>query len=339
MKLKLIFLVLLGLVWSETLHANDNGLAKINKKGYVTCGTNLGSKSMAYTDESGYWRGIDADICRNFALAIFANEEAIKMQNVDSDKVSQALISGNIDIMLGNSTLSAKQEVTSEAAAIDVIYYDKQIFAMRGETEATSMEDFRGSKVCVLDKSSDYANVNAYNHKYGMEFKLLTFPNTDAAKQAFYLKRCQLITGSEFFLKGLAETMITQDKRLTVLPEVIAYRPIYAYSAKNNPKLRIIGKWIINAPKLAEQQGISSKNAEAFASVKDESIQNLLGFNQQLWIDFGLNPDWVRKALEQRGNFGEMYDKNIGEDSAINIKRDKNNLIENGGLIIASPFV
>ncbi len=339
MKLRAFFFSLVLCLSASTVFADDAGLRFIKSRGYVVCGTDLSSKTLAYKDEDGFWKGIDADICRNFAQAIFGNDEYFRLKNVPANKAVSALNNNQVDFMLGNSTLSAKQEISSPVAAVDILYYDKQVFASRQKIEATSMEDFKGAKVCVLDNSTDIANLNEYNHRYALEFKLLPFPTLDAAKQAFLLDRCQLISGSEIFLRGLNRSVVAKDTSVQLLPETIAYRPIYAYSAKANPTLRIIGKWIINAPKLAEQQGITSKNTDAFIGVRDASLRNLLGEDEGLWKSFGLNSKWVANALKARGNFSEIFERNLGKESELGIDRDKNYLIEKGGLISAQPFI
>ncbi len=338
MKLGIIFLSLM-LFSAVPAQAEDAGLRFIQSRGYVICGTDLSSHTLAYKDKDGYWSGIDADICRNFAAAIFGNEDSFRLVNVPADRMATALSNNQADIILGNATLSARQEISSPAAAIDILYYDRQVFASRQKTDATSMEAFKGAKVCVLDKSIDMANLNEYNHKYALEFKMLAFPNMDAAKQAFYLNRCDLISGSEIYLRGLTQSLVSKNNNVTVLPETIAYRPIYAYSIKSNPTLRIIGKWIINAPKLAEQQGITSKNADAFIGVRDSSLKNLLGLDKSLWKAFGLQAEWVTPAIKRRGNFGEMYERNLGRESSLKIERNKNYLLDKGGLISAQPFI
>ena len=339
MKLRAFFFSLVLCLSASTVLANDAGLRFIKTRGYVVCGTDLSSKTLAYKDEEGFWKGIDADICRNFSQAILGSDDAFRLKNIPANQAAYALNNNKIDFMLGNSTLSAKQEIASPVAAVDVLYYDKQIFASRQATNASSMEDFKGAKVCVLDNSIDMANLNEYNHRYALEFKLLPFPNIDAAKQAFLLNRCELISGSEIYLRGLDRSVVAKDNKIQILPEIIAHRPIYAYSAKTNPTLRIIAKWIINAPKLAEQQGITSKNVDAFIGVRDDSLRNLLGLDEKLWKEFGLQPKWVEQALKTRGNFSEMFERNLGKESELGIDREKNYLIEKGGLITAQPFI
>ena len=339
MKLKTLIFSCCCLFCSSGALAADAGLRYINNRGYVICGTDLGSRTLAYQDEDKIWRGIDADICRSFAHAIFGNPESFKLRDVPADKISWALDNNKIDIMLGNAVLSAQQEITKPVNAADVLYYDRQVFATRGKKEASSMEDFRGSKVCVLADSMDAANLNEYNHRYALGLKVLQFPNLNAAKEAFYLNRCQLITGSEIYLRGLAGSLVSKNNDIIVLPEVLSYRPIYAYTHRNNTSLRATVKWIINALKLAEQQGMTSKNINTFIGVNDPSLRNLLGMDPELWRFVKLHPDWVKKAVEQRGNYGEIYERNLGKDSPLQLERGKNYLLEKGGLIAAQPFL
>ena len=339
MKLKTVFFYFCCLAYSSAALAADAGLRYINNRGYVICGTDLSGKTLAYRDEAKIWWGIDADICRTFAHAILGNPESFKLRDVPADKIAWALDNNKVDIMLGNNVLSAKQEITKPINAVDILYYDKQVFASRKKTNSSSMEDFKGSKVCVLANSMDLANLNEFNHRYALGFKILEFPNLNAAKEAFYLNRCQLISGSEIYLKGIANSLVAKNDETNVLPEIISYRPIFAYVHKDNSSLRITTKWIINALKLAEQQGMNSKNVNTFIGLNDPSLRNLLGVDMELWKEFGVYPDWVKKAVEQRGNYGEIYERNLGEDSPLQIERKKNYLLEKGGLISAQPFL
>lgn len=339
MKAKITLLATIISLCANSVWAKSNELDTIKSRAYVICGTDLSTKSLAYKDDDGNWQGIDADICRNFAAAILGNSEAFKLMNVSLKKAIPYLNDKKIDIMLGNTSLSAGQEAQYSALAIGELYFDKQVFVAREQTSATSMDEYKGEKVCVMANSADYSNLNAYNNKYGMEFKLLQFPDMNAVKQAFYLNRCKLASGSEIYFKGIEGTLVAKNNTTVILPETIAIRPIFAYTSKKNFNMQIAGKWIVNAPKLAEQNKINKNNTEAFISVKDDSVRNLLGFDTALWTSFNLNPSWALQAIKERGNFEEMFEKNLGKESAIDLERGPNNLIENGGLISALPFI
>ena len=340
MKLKtLIWSSLLLLAATEALAA-DAGLRYIGSRGLIRCGTDLSTRSYAYKDEEKVWRGIDADLCRVFSMAIFGNSGSFEMIDVQANEISKALSSNKIDIMFGNNAMNASYEINSKANAVDIIYYDKQVFLAKPlEEEATSMAAYKGSNVCAVKNSEDLNNIYEYNRKFEAEFKPLSFINAAKAKEAFFLNRCPLLTANEIYLKGLAQSVVTKDKSMEILPEIVAYRPIYAYVNKENITLRIVSKWILNALLLAEAQNITSKNVDVFIGLTDNSTRNLLGAEKKLWLDFGLKPDWVQKAVRELGNYGEIYERNLGKDSDNKIERDKNNLIENGGLMKYQPFI
>ena len=340
MKLKTLIWSSLLLLAATEAFAADAGLRYIGSRGLIRCGTDLSTRSYAYKDEEKVWRGIDADLCRVFSMAIFGNSGSFEMIDVQANEISKALSSNKIDIMFGNNAMNASYEINSKANAVDIIYYDKQVFLAKPlEEEATSMAAYKGSNVCAVKNSEDLNNIYEYNRKFEAEFKPLSFINAAKAKEAFFLNRCPLLTANEIYLKGLAQSVVTKDKSMEILPEIVAYRPIYAYVNKENITLRIVSKWILNALLLAEAQNITSKNVDVFIGLTDNSTRNLLGAEKKLWLDFGLKPDWVQKAVRELGNYGEIYDRNLGKDSDNKIERDKNNLIENGGLMKYQPFI
>ena len=340
MKLKTLIWSSLLLLAATEAFAADAGLRYIGSRGLIRCGTDLSTRSYAYKDEEKVWRGIDADLCRVFSMAIFGNSGSFEMIDVKANEISKALSSNKIDIMFGNNAMNASYEINSKANAVDIIYYDKQVFLAKPlEEEATSMAAYKGSNVCAVKNSEDLNNIYEYNRKFEAEFKPLSFINAAKAKEAFFLNRCPLLTANEIYLKGLAQSVVTKDKSMEILPEIVAYRPIYAYVNKENITLRIVSKWILNALLLAEAQNITSKNVDVFIGLTDNSTRNLLGAEKKLWLDFGLKPDWVQKAVRELGNYGEIYERNLGKDSDNKIERDKNNLIENGGLMKYQPFI
>lgn len=340
MKLKTLIWSSLLLLAATEAFAADAGLRYIGSRGLIRCGTDLSTRSYAYKDEEKVWRGIDADLCRVFSMAIFGNSGSFEMIDVQANEISKALSSNKIDIMFGNNAMNASYEINSKANAVDIIYYDKQVFLAKPlEEEATSMAAYKGSNVCAVKNSEDLNNIYEYNRKFEAEFKPLSFINAAKAKEAFFLNRCPLLTANEIYLKGLAQSVVTKDKSMEILPEIVAYRPIYAYVNKENITLRIVSKWILNALLLAEAQNITSKNVDVFIGLTDNSTRNLLGAEKKLWLDFGLKPDWVQKAMRELGNYGEIYERNLGKDSDNKIERDKNNLIENGGLMKYQPFI
>lgn len=306
----------------------------------MRCGTDLSAKTYAYKDADGYWRGIDADLCRTLAAAVLGDKERIEMVNVTTNMVSKYLTTNKIDVMLGGAPYSAGMEISSQATPIDVIYYDKQMFLARNADKAGSMEDYRGQKVCVVNNLEDQYNLEEYNARYNLDLKPLPFASSQRAKEAFLLNRCTLLTGNALYLTNTLKSAGIKDENTMVLPEVISVKPVYAFASKNNNALRISAKWILNALKLAEDIGINSSNIDIFIGVEDTSTKNLLGVNDALWNRFKVrDPQWVRKALKEIGNYGEIYEKNLGRESEFKLEREQNRLLKDGGLIIPQPFL
>ena len=262
------------------------------------------------------------------------------MVNVTTNMVSKYLTTNKIDVMLGGAPYSAGMEISSQATPIDVIYYDKQMFLARNADKAGSMEDYRGQKVCVVNNSEDQYNLEEYNARYNLDLKPLPFASSQRAKEAFLLNRCTLLTGNALYLTNTLKSANIKDENTRVLPEVISVKPVYAFASKNNNALRISAKWILNALKLAEDIGINSSNIDIFIGVEDTSTKNLLGVNDALWNRFKVrDPQWVRKALKEIGNYGEIYEKNLGRESEFKLEREQNRLLKDGGLIIPQPFL
>lgn len=337
MKLKSLFFFLLLLCLSFNTAIANTKTSSIKQRQYIACGISQDHKSLAYK-KNGQWHGFDADICRAIASAFLDNPERFKLIPVSRNNIGKALNSGQIDIMLGNSSLSSSEEVSLYVTPVDTLYYDRQIFAAREKRTAQSMRDFEGSKVCVMRDSTASIFLDEYNQKHALGFKILQMPSLISLKEAFYTNRCELISDSEIYLKHIISDVKTSNPA-EILPEEIAYIPIKAYTAGNNPNLNIAMRWIINALKLADTANISSQNITTFLASKNPSVQNLLGIEPKTWQKLHLEPEWVQNYIPIFGNYQQILDRNIGALSKLNIDIKQNNMIEKGGFLISQPFI
>lgn len=323
---------------SNALAATDAGLRYIKARGIVRCGTDLQTKAFAHKDEEGFWHGFDVDICRAISYAIFNRGDRFTMVNTAPENVSKALATNKIDVMLSGTYYSAKDEITYKIMPVDILYYEQQMFLAKKIPNATSMEAYNDAKICVVADTIDFYNLSNYKDKYKLNFKLLPFQTKRRAEEAFLLNRCQILTGNALVLQSIKDKRFSDTDEISLLPESIGIKPIYAFVDKNNNSLRIIFKWVFNALKLAEEYNISSQNVKIYIGATDLSQQNLLGDNPALWAKFGINPNWMRNAISDIGNYGEIYERNFGKNSPFQIERKENNLITNGGLLITEPF-
>ncbi len=336
MSLKFVFLTLAALCWSSAASA-DAGFSHIRQRQYVACGISREYRALAY-QEDNIWQGFDADICRAVAAAVLGNAKQFKLIPVKPAAISKALNSGAIDIMLGHSSLTAAEEASQYVIPAADLYLDRQVFASRQKSEASSMSDFRGAKVCVLKDSPAEAFLEEYNQKYALGFNILALSSLSAVKEAFYLRRCELISGDEIFVNDIVNRLKSKDPA-QVLPEEIAYIPVKAYTAGNNTTLNIALRWIINALKLAYASNITASNIDIFSASPSPSLQNLLGVRPNGWSKLKLDPQWVRKYIPVYGNYHQIVERNLGKQSPLKLDMIHNDLIGRGGYLSFSPFI
>lgn len=337
MKLKWLILAIGMFFYTTDGVAADAGFRFIKTNGLVRCGTDLSTDAYARKDADGIWRGIDADLCRVFSIAVFGSGDAFELVHVDTLAVDKAIAANKVDIMLGNAPFSASAEIAGKGKAVEVIYYDRQMLLARNAKNAKSMKDFSGKNTCTVAGSEDLYNLELFMDKYDLSMNLLKFPNYKRAKEAFLLNRCDILVGNETTLKAMQ--MNIAKKEISIPPEVIAYKPIYAIVHKDNVTLQVAVKWIMNAIILAEDYGINSKNVDIFVASKNKSVRNLLGLDKELWRSFGLEPEWVKIAVKELGNYGDIFNRNLGEQSFLQLSRDKNKLIKDDGLISSEIFL
>ena len=308
---------------------------RIRKRGRVRCGTSTQLKCYAYVSNHE-WTGIDADFCRAIALAILGDSNKIDMRNIEDTEVSKALETGKIDVMLSGIPYAAKYDVKGKLLTSGLLYYDPQQL-MIADTKGDKAEDFEDKKICVAENSDYQRNFETFNAKFNLNTKSLKFPTMRKAREAFLLKRCDMMTAGAVYLNGMKQALT--KSHINIVQEPIATTPIYALVHQKHIDFAIAVKWIINALQLAEQYGITAKNIDFFRGHNNTEIRNLMGDNPELWQTLRLRTTWLDDALQIIGNYGQIYDRNLGKDSEYNIIRKEGHLLKNGGAISPDPFL
>lgn len=301
----------------------------------VRCGSNMAVKSYAY-QEDGYWYGVDADFCRVIAEALLGDNKKIEMVNVTPKKMSKALDENKIDVMLSGAAYSARTETAREGLSAGLLYYDHQMVMVR-EDSSDVLEDYRGKKICLSTDTDYYKNFDDYNTKYNLGIKFLTFNTLEQAKEAFFLKRCDMLTAGGLILNGLKKEL--PATKVKILPQQIALQPVYAFVQRDNAELRLALKWVFNALFLAEQYGVNARNLNFYAGSDNIELQNLLGENPELWMDLKVKPRWLKKSVAAVGSYQDIYDKNLGMNSDFKLDRKEGRLVKDGGTIYPIPFM
>ena len=336
--MKLIFFAMffiLSLLCPTTSNATDNSITKIKKRGIVYCGTNRNNHDLAYKDEDGIWRGFDATLCRALAAAFLNKKEQFEMVPLRIDDVSKALDTGKIDVMFGEFPLPAETEISTNILNFDVLYNEKVMLLAHKKENATSLDDYKGSTICVVKSSVDAYLLSNFMYRYDLDLKPVIFATRDRAIEGFYLNRCTLLPGASNELRNIMQTKMKGKDYIELLPEVIGARPVYLMTDKESLNLGITSKWIVNALRLAEEHQITSENLPMMLGDKDLSVQNLLGNQTALWKKFRVYPKWMRQFIIEEGNFGEIYNRHLGPGTMMDLDQHE----PDQGLAKAKPFI
>lgn len=310
-------------------------LDHIRHRGKLRCGTNLQLKTYAvYKDDE--WSGIDADMCKAFALAIIGDADRIEMIDVDAKDVAKALTKGKIDIMLSGVPFFAKQEVSGKIESAGLLYYEQQM-VMTADDSDDDLQKYNGKKMCMATGSDYYRNFEIYSAKHDIDVNYMQFADMNKVREAFLLKRCPLVTGGALFLQGMKKSL--KYSKLRIFNDNVAMSPVYAMVSAENPELRLAVKWILNALQLGEQYEITARSLQFFASHNNQEIRNLMGDDPELWQALGLRPNWFKDAIALLGNYGEIYERNLGAESEYKINRGQGKLVKDGGVLCPLPFM
>lgn len=336
--MRLSFFFCLIFLCFQTVSAQAGStLNRIKQTGVVRCGARTTADAFAYRIDKD-WHGIDVEICRLVASAVLGRPEAVQIVPVNQENGFKMLDSGQIDVLNAATPWTMEQELTSNAAFPAVFYYSALAFIGHYNPEASSMKDYQGAKVCVESTPFLLQEFNSFNQRYQLDMRLMKAPSLTRAKELLYLKRCDLIFARLETLHSDYFKNSPDGIDLVVLPEIVRTYPSGPYIRNDDPDLFKILRWLIYAVIKAEEKGISSQNIEDFQNTEDPEIQNLLGQNKKIANKIGLDAGWIYRALAERGNYAEIYQRGLGGKSVLKLNRTANKLTKDGGLITAPSF-
>ena len=304
-------------------------------RGQLTCGVAVNSAGFALPDSRGEMRGLDADTCRAVAAAIFGDATKVRFLPNTTVQRFPMLQSGEIDMLARNTTWTLARETQLGLAFAGINFYDGQGFMVRRSSNVTSARQLDGATICVQPGTTTELNVSDYFRANKMQFKPVVINDIAQIQQAFFSGRCDVFTTD---LSGLAATRKIADKpdEYQILPEAISKEPLGPMIRKGDWELFTIGRWLVNGLIEAEEYGITAANVDKIkAESKDPNIMRIVGTNGDAGKSMGLDNDWLVRAIKAVGNYGEIYERNIGP---LNIPRGLNNLWNKGGVMYAPPI-
>ncbi|MCI4680545.1 amino acid ABC transporter substrate-binding protein [Rhodoblastus acidophilus] len=311
-------------------------LDETRRRGFVVCGVNIGLAGFGLPDDRGAWRGFDIDYCRAVAAAIFDDPAKVTFIPLSAKDRFTALQSGEVDILSRNTTWTESREVGQGLLFTGINYFDGQGFMVRKSLGITSALRLNGASICAQQGTTTELNLADFFRSHGMKAESVVFASADEAIKAYDSGRCDAFTtdGSALYAQRLK---LTHPEDHVVLKETISKEPFSPAVRQGDDRWFNLVKWTEFALLDAEELGVTSKSVEEMKTSSNPAIRRLLGVEGDFGAGLGLTPDWAARIVKAVGNYGEIFDRNLGKDSALKIPRGLNALWRDGGLHYAPP--
>lgn len=334
--LKTVTLSLAALAMTASVSIADT-LDDTKKKGYLSCGLNTGLPGFAAPDTNGVWKGIDVDFCKAVAAAVLGDASKVKYAHLNAKERFTALQSGEIDVLSRNTTWTATRDTSLGLNFIGANYYDGQGFMVKKDLGVTSAKELDGAAFCIQAGTTTELNLTDYFKANNMTYTPITYDTTAQTIEGFKAGRCDVITSDASQLYAL-RTKLKDPNSAIVLPEIISKEPLGPVVRQGDDKWFNIAKWTHIAMLNAEELGITSKNVDEMLKSNNPNVKRLLGTSSNIGEQMGLDAKWAYNIIKQVGNYGEVFDRNVGKDSPLKIDRGLNKLWKDGGLQYGAPI-
>ncbi|HTG21358.1 MAG TPA: amino acid ABC transporter substrate-binding protein [Reyranella sp.] len=313
-------------------------LDAIKARGQLICGVNTGVAGFAQADSQGKWVGIDVDVCRAVAAALFGDSENVKYVPTTAQQRFTALQSGEVDILARNTTLTLTRDTALGLDFTAVNYYDGQGFMVNKKLGVKSAKELNGATVCVQPGTTTELNLADYFRTNKMTFKPVVIEKVEEVRAAFFAGRCDVYTTDASGLYSTRAANAPNPDDYMVLPEIISKEPLAPAVRHGDNQFADIVRWSQYAMLEAEEYGISSKTVDEMLKSDNPSIKRILGVTPGMGKALGVDEAWVVNIVKQVGNYGESFDRNVGMGSPLKIDRGLNRLWTQGGIQYAPPI-
>jgi len=311
-------------------------LETVKERGFLQCGVNTGLPGFSNADEKGNWTGIDVDICRAIAAAVFGEASKVRYTPLTAKERLTAVQSGEVDVLSRNTTWTLTRDTSLGVDFTGITYYDGQGFMVSKGLGVKSALELDGAAVCILAGTTTELNLADYFRTHGMQYEPVVFDTADQTARGFEAGRCDVLTSDQSQLYGLRIKLAEPDKAV-VLPDVISKEPLGPVVRQGDDDWFNIVRWTLFALVNAEELGVNSSNVDEMKSSTNPEIQRLLKQEGSEDSGLGLANDWIYQIVKQVGNYGEVFERNVGQESPLKIERGLNALWKNGGLQYAPP--
>lgn len=321
-------------------NAAESTFKTVQERGYLNCVIGNSFVGFYTVDQAGKWSGMDIDICRAVAAAVFGDKEKAKFQSVQWAQSFTSIKSGAGDMLSKGMTWTLSRDTSQGLDFLDTYFYDGQGFMVRKDSGIKSALELKGATVCVLTGTSSELNLTDFNRTNKLNLKPVVFDDSGVRNTAFFNNNCDVITND---ISGLAAARSSADNPddYLVLPERISKEALAFAVRQNDSAWANVVKWTFAAMLEAEELGINSKNIDEIKkTTTNPVIKRFLGLEGDLNKGLGLSADWTYNVIKQVGNYEEIYNRNLGPDTALALERKGtlNELWINGGLLYSKSF-
>ncbi len=327
----------LTLLFNAGAAMSASTLSAVKGKGFVQCGVNTGLPGFSSADEKGNWTGIDVDVCRALAAAVFGDAGKVRFTPLTAKERLTALQSGEIDVLSRNTTWTLTRDSSLGIHFTGVTYYDGQGFMVSKDLGVKSALDLDGAAVCILAGTTTELNLADYFRTHNMKYQPVVFDTGDQTVKGFEAGRCDVLTSDQSQLYGL-RIKLAKPENAVVLPEIISKEPLGPVVRQGDDEWFNIVKWTLFAMLNAEEVGVNSANVDAMKTSGNPEIRRLLGLEGIKGAGLKLSADWAYQIIRQVGNYAEVFERNVGQGSALKIRRGLNALWKDGGIQYAPPI-
>jgi general L-amino acid transport system substrate-binding protein len=335
-RLALGALVAAGAMATAPAHAGKT-LDAIKARGQLVCGVNPSLPGFAAADSQGNWAGLDVDVCKAIAATVLSDATKIKWTPLNASQRFAVLQSGEIDVLSRNTTWTLTRDASLGLHFTGVTYYDGQGFMVPKKSKITSAAKLKGATVCVQSGTTTEKNLNDYSKSMKLNMKPVVFDTQEATNKAYFAGRCQAYTTDASGLASVRNKEATNPDDHVILPELISKEPLGPSVRRGDDEFFAIVKWVVFALIEAEEYGITQANVDQMKTSQDPVVQRILGVSEDTGKLLGLDKDWAYRAIKAVGNYGEIFERNVGPKTALKLPRGANNLWNKGGFMYAPP--
>ncbi|HEX4856475.1 MAG TPA: amino acid ABC transporter substrate-binding protein [Limnobacter sp.] len=328
---------LLGFVFNSVAQAGPV-LETIRKRDALRCGVSSGVAGFSALGSDGKWHGLDVAVCRAVAAAVLGSAAKVEFTPLSSQQRFAALQAGQIDILSRNTTWTLSRDAGLNLHFTAITYYDGQGILVHRRFGVKSAKELSGAEICVQSGTTNEKNLSTWMAGQGIRAKAIVYDNFEAAYKSFFSGRCQAFSTDVSALIGLKTSKSGKPDDYVVLPETFSKEPLGPAVKRGDDEFFAIVKWVVYALLEAEELGVGKANIQQAFQSRNPAVQRFLGGAEDLGKPLGLPRDWVVKVIGQVGNYGEVFEANLGQQSPLKLQRGLNALWTKGGLMYAPPL-